>query len=301
MSLHISLAAEKVFQIGDFPITNSMLSSVIVTLLLTLFALAATTPKKNNIPTTIWHHLGEYLVESFQDLTNSIAGIRGPKFFPLITTIFLFIITSNWFGLLPGVSSIGIYHESSIEEHTLIPQVFANEAGQSGVLNNDPIVHNEEPLQENTHVDTPQSDNHQGPKFTPFFRAPTADLNTTLALSLIAIVTIQVTGFRTIGTKAHIGKFINFSSPIDFFVGILELVGELSKIVSFAFRLFGNIVAGEILLAVIAYLIPLIAVLPFYGLEIFVGFIQAYVFAILTLVFSSLAMESHGGHDNANH
>ncbi len=297
MSLHISLAAEKVFQIGDFPITNSMLSSVVVTVLLTLFALAATTPKKDDIPTTIWHHIGEYLVESFQSLTNSIAGHHGPKFFPLITTIFLFIITSNWFGLLPGVSSIGIYHNESDQEHALIPQVHAKEAGQSGELNN-PVP---DLTQESLHNDEPQTDIHAGPKFTPLFRAPTADLNTTLALSLIAIMTIQITGFRTIGAKAHIGKFINFSSPIDFFVGILELVGELSKIVSFAFRLFGNIVAGEILLAVIAYLIPLIAVLPFYGLELFVGFIQAYVFAILTLVFSSLAMESHGGHDDANH
>lgn len=125
--------------------------------------------------------------------------------------------------------------------------------------------------------------------FTPIFRAGTADLNTTLGLAIIAMLIIQITGFRTLGID-YLKKFFNFKNPINFFVGILELVSEFSKIISFAFRLFGNIFAGEVLLTVIAFLMPLLVPLPFMGLELFVGFIQALVFSMLTAVFLSLAM-----------
>lgn len=134
--------------------------------------------------------------------------------------------------------------------------------------------------------------------FTPLFRAGTADLNTTLALSIIAVVFIQAAGFATLGLS-YLSKFFNFSSPIEFFVGILELVLEASKIVSFAFRLFGNIFAGEVLLTVIAFLIPIFAPIPFLGLELFVGVIQALVFSMLTSVFLLMATTGHGEHAKA--
>ncbi|MBI3577663.1 F0F1 ATP synthase subunit A [Candidatus Gottesmanbacteria bacterium] len=131
--------------------------------------------------------------------------------------------------------------------------------------------------------------------FVPLFRAGTADLNTTLALALVAIVVIQWSGFASLGIS-YLKKFINVTSPINFFVGMLELVSEVSKIISFAFRLFGNIFAGEVLLTVIAFLIPIIAPIPFLGLELFVGVIQALVFSMLTSVFLLLATTGHGEH-----
>jgi F-type H+-transporting ATPase subunit a len=126
----------------------------------------------------------------------------------------------------------------------------------------------------------------------PLFRGATADLNTTLALAVISFLFIQYYGFAKL-KLGYLKKFFNFKSPIDFFTGILELISEFTKIISFSFRLFGNIFAGEVLLAVVVSLVPVIAPLPFVGLEIFVGFIQALVFAMLTLVFIQMATLDH--------
>ena len=145
---------------------------------------------------------------------------------------------------------------------------------------------------------------HEGKRILiPFFRAATSDLNTTLALALVAVVSIQFFGIKEIGLKAHLGKFfINpLKKPIEGFVGILELVLEFAKIISFAFRLFGNVFAGEVLITVVTSLIPIIIPLPFLGLEVFVGFIQALVFALLTLVFIQIATVSHGVEEVATH
>lgn len=135
---------------------------------------------------------------------------------------------------------------------------------------------------------------HGKVELIPFLRSANTDLNTTLAMGIISVILAQVFGIIFIGFFKHVGKFINFRGPIDFFVGILEFIGELARVISFAFRLFGNIFAGEVLLVVIAFLIPYIAPLPFYGLELFVGFIQALVFAMLTLVFLTMATMEHG-------
>jgi F-type H+-transporting ATPase subunit a len=118
----------------------------------------------------------------------------------------------------------------------------------------------------------------------------------TLALAVISVLATHVFGVMTIGFFKHAHKFFNFSSPINFFVGILELFGEVSKMISFSFRLFGNIFAGEVLLVVILTLVPYIAPLPFFALEVFVGFIQALVFSMLTLVFMKVAMAEAEGH-----
>ncbi len=130
--------------------------------------------------------------------------------------------------------------------------------------------------------------------FVPLFRSANADLNTTLMLSLLSVIVIQIVGIGAIGLKSYSKKFFNFSSPILFFVGILELISEFIKIISFSFRLFGNVFAGEVLLVVITMLVPYILPMPFYGLELFVGFIQALVFMMLTLVFIKMSMiEAH--------
>lgn len=124
-------------------------------------------------------------------------------------------------------------------------------------------------------------------------RPANTDLNTTLALALISVIGAQIAGIATIGFVRHIGHYLNFSGPIDFFVGILHLIGEVAKTLSFSFRLFGNVFAGEVLLIVITFLIPYIAPVPFYGLELFVGFIQALVFTMLSLVYLTMATTEH--------
>jgi len=130
--------------------------------------------------------------------------------------------------------------------------------------------------------------------FVPLFRAATADINTTLALALVSVVSLQIFGLKKL-KFAYLKRFFNFSNPLNLFVGVLELVSDFAKIISFAFRLFGNVFAGEVLLTVITMLIPILAPLPFMGLELFVGFIQALVFAMLSLVFINvLAIEHHG-------
>lgn len=127
----------------------------------------------------------------------------------------------------------------------------------------------------------------------PLLRGNNADLNATLALAIISVTMIQVYGFQYLGFKTYISKFLNFKDPIYFVLGLLEIVSEVSKVISFAFRLFGNIFAGEVLLTIVAFLVPVLASFPFLILEIFVGFVQALVFSMLTSVFFSLAVAKH--------
>ena len=130
----------------------------------------------------------------------------------------------------------------------------------------------------------------------PWFRSANTDLNTTLAIAIVAMVMIHFWAFRTLGVFGHVGKFINFKQgPIGFFVGILELISEVARLISFTFRLFGNIFAGEVLLAAMIFLVPLIGIIPFLGLELFVGLIQAFIFSMLTLVFAAAATVAHNG------
>ncbi len=126
----------------------------------------------------------------------------------------------------------------------------------------------------------------------PLLRADTADLNTTIALGIIAVISIQYYGFKFLRAD-YIKKFINFKSPLDFVLGFLEIISEISRVVSFAFRLFGNIFAGEVLITIISFLVPVLASFPFLMLEIFVGFVQALVFSMLTAVFLNMATAKH--------
>jgi len=241
--VHISLKAEKVFELFGFPVTNSILATWAVMLLLTVGAWLVT--KNLKLRPGKLQVAVESIIEMIYNLFVTINGDKTLLFFPLIATLLLFIMFLNWFGLVPGVGSIGI---NEIEEGHKV--------------------------------------------FVPLFRAGTADLNTTLAFALISVITIQVVGIKTLG-KEYVGRFFNTKSPIYFFAGILELMGEGTKVISFAFRLFGNVFAGEVLLTVIAFLLPVIAPLPFIAMELFVGFIQALVFSMLTAVFLSLASTSH--------
>jgi len=236
--MEISLAAEKIGHIGSFPITNSMLLSWIVSILLIIFVMIAT-KKMKLVPTGIQNFF-ETIVEVLFNTADGVIENRNEtkKYFPLVATIFLFVVCNNWLGLVPGVGSIGINEVK--EGHNVL---------------------------------------------VPIFRGGNADLNTTLALAITAVISVQVFGIAAIGTIKYAKKFFNFSNPINFFVGFLEIISEFSKMISFSFRLFGNIFAGEILLMVIAFLVPYIAPLPFFFLELFVGLVQGLVFMMLTLVF----------------
>jgi len=133
---------------------------------------------------------------------------------------------------------------------------------------------------------------HRKQVFVPLFRGNNADLNATLALGIISVTMIQVYGLKFLGL-AYLKKFINLANPINFALGLLEIVSEFSRILSFSFRLFGNIFAGEVLLTIVAFLVPVLAAFPFLMLEIFVGLVQALVFSMLTAVFISGAVEAH--------
>jgi len=135
----------------------------------------------------------------------------------------------------------------------------------------------------------------------PFLRGGTADLNSTFALAIFSVVASQYFSMKSLGIKNYLQHYFNFSNPINFFVGILEIVSELAKIISFSFRLFGNIFAGEVLLIVMSALLPFLAPLPFIGLELFVGFIQAFVFTSLSLVFSAVLTSHEDNQENKSY
>lgn len=141
------------------------------------------------------------------------------------------------------------------------------------------------------HIDLEE---HAG--FIPLFRAPASDLNFTIALAMISVLSVNALGMLALGARQYAGKFFTLKSPILSFVGILEFVSEFVKIVSFSFRLFGNVFAGEVLLMIIGFLVPYFIPLPFLFLEIFVGFIQAFIFSMLTLVFVAMAVHGHDEH-----
>lgn len=137
----------------------------------------------------------------------------------------------------------------------------------------------------------------------PYFRSMNTDLNSPLSFAIISVMFIEFWGITGLGLFKYGSKFLNFSSPIGFFVGLLEIVAEAARIISFTFRLFGNIFAGEVLVLMLTFLMPFILVDVIYALELFVGFIQAAVFALLTLVFATMAVEHHGEeeHEEGHH
>jgi F-type H+-transporting ATPase subunit a len=246
----ISIQAEKIFSIGNFPVTNSLILSVIVLVVLGLFVTILSRHYRL-VPGFVQSGV-EMILEVIMDFMDSILGHREmtEKYLPLVGTIFFFVLFSNWSGLIPGLSALEIKEIS--------------EAGHEIAV--------------------------------PILRAPSSDLNFTLALGIISVIMVNVLGVAAIGLSNHLGKFFNFSDPIMFFVGILELISEFVKMISLAFRLFGNVFAGEVLLMVVGSLAPYVIPMPFVLMEIFVGFIQALIFSVLTLVFINMATEVHGSH-----
>lgn len=304
--IHISLSAEPVFAIGDFVITNSMFTSVIVSFLLITFALIVNRSLKHTDKPTGIQNFAEWIVESLYNLVYSVTGNlkKTSLFFPIVSTFFLFILLNNWLGLLPGVGTIVVpalkASEEQLEEIALDSEIEITEkqtietklderGNVIAVTEEQPIVEHVE-ISENTPAVEQKHD-----ETVPLFRPGTADLNTTIALGIISVFAVQLFGFNAL-QFSYFKKFFNFSSPIMFYVGILELISEFAKVLSFAFRLFGNVFAGEVLLVVLTSLTKVVGPIPFYGLEVFVGFIQALVFAMLSLVLFNMATMSHDEH-----
>lgn len=262
----MSLAAEEIAHVGEFAITNAMVNAWIAVALFVVIGFVASRRKSlvpkgvhNTIEATV-----EFLLSEVQKVT--VDRERAEKFLPLVGTIFLFVLVLNWMGLLPGTGSIGVYEM------------------------------------------------HHGVKtLVPLFRPASSDLNMTLAIAVVAIFSTHLFGIFRLGAIDHISKFLNFKGIIksikkgpmaiviafiEFGVGLIEIVSEVSKTVSLSLRLFGNVFAGEILLTVMIGLFAYFLPIPFIFLEILVGAIQATVFAMLTLAFLTVATEPHGHDDH---
>lgn len=265
--LKISLAAERIGFLFGLPITNSLLATWLTMVCLFIFAYFAT--RKMSLRPSGIQSIAEMIVGGLYDFFSAVTGHHIAKFFPLLASLFLFIITANWIGLLPGVGTVGLYHQEEVKEAVTTTHVEETE----------PATH--EIVEEKEEVE-----------FIPLLRAATADLNMTVGLAIVAVFAIQYFGFSLVGFH-YSSRFLSFKDPMAFVMGILEILSETSKVISFAFRLFGNIFAGEVLLAVLAFLMPFIVPLPFLMMELFVGFIQALVFSMLTAVFLNVAV-SHG-------
>jgi len=251
------LASEVVLHIGSFEVRNTLLMAWLAMFVLLLLGLRLKATGLKLIPGR-FQTMMEMIVEGLYSFFHGIFGDDKTtrRFFPLVASMFLFILIANWMGILPGVGSIlikGMHH------------------GEEAML--------------------------------PLFRSMNADVNMTIIFALVAVIVAQVAGVATLGVLPHVGKYLvpPWKKPygIGTFVGLLELTGEFARIASFTFRLFGNIFAGEVLLVVMSFLVPYLVPIPFLGLELFVGVIQAMVFAMLTSVFLKMAMESHGDHQHA--
>ncbi len=255
--MHVSLAAEKLFSFFGIPVNNAIFTTWIVMAVLIVMAVMVRR-KLSTIPGRFQATL-EMVYGYFLDTADNVVG--NPKvvreMMPFVMTLFLFILLSNWTGVLPGNSTVGISHAaaaSAEEKHHIIS----------------------------------------------FLRPPSTDLNMVLVMAMLAVGYVQYLGMKYVGVKKYLGKFFNFSGPIQFFIGILEFISELTRTLSYTFRLFGNIFAGKVLVTVMFFLtisfVPFVPILPvpFFMLEMFVGAIQAFVFCFLVIVLTSVAVsDSH--------
>jgi F-type H+-transporting ATPase subunit a len=309
------LSEKPLFGIEGFYLTNTLMGLIGADLVVLLIAFGVYRGvKSGNMVLTGISGAVEALLEALHGITEGTAGKWTKQIFPWFATITLLVLAANWLGLLPGVETIGLIHEGHGEYAVrdlgaiggLKIQTIWDESAEADVMHSEEAaadLHGEE-TSEGEHA---AEGEHHGAAVIPFFRPVSTDLNFTFALALVAVFMVQVIGFRSQG-MAYLTKFWNvktfFSKPIfgfiDWAVGLLELVSEFSKILSFAFRLFGNMFAGAVLLFVIGSLVPVFAQSLFYLLEFFVGMIQAIVFGMLTMTFMAQATQGHGDHDEAH-
>jgi F-type H+-transporting ATPase subunit a len=331
----VSVRAEELFHIGGYTVTNSLLLTWVVMLLLIVLAVVATAKLRRGDEQALRQPRGlqntmEYAVEAFYNTMSGVSPKYAARFFVIVATIFFLVLPANWAGLIPGVGSFGTcFAESELHHSAAAPAAegasaeaveteqkdwgqFTNQCAQAadakirdeakakGIVLDTPLTAEQTPEYLSLATELDES-GKIAPLFHPILRAGSADLNLTLALALISFLTTEFWGFRKQGL-GYLGKFFIFNQgPIQFFVGIIELISEFARIISFTFRLFGNIFAGEVVLLVMAFLFPTLLSLPFYGLELFVGAVQAFVFAMLTMAFIDMAGEAHGDHGHEEH
>ncbi|MCM2339510.1 MAG: F0F1 ATP synthase subunit A [Burkholderiales bacterium] len=265
----VPLYAEPVFHVGHFGITNALLTSWVAVLTIIIIALVLRS-KLKEIPKGI-QNLFEAIIEGALGLCDQVTNDRNLsiKIFPIAISAFFFILINNWFGILP-LSWFGLI-----------------EKGEHGLV------------------------------FVPFLRGGTADINTTLALAISAVIGANIFGVFSIGIWKTFNKYVNLKvlgeifkkvrkdptivlvAPITFFVGLIEIIGELAKVASLSFRLFGNVFAGEVLLVSMAALVAFVVPIPFLFLEIIVGVIQALIFSILLVVYFTIGASDHD-HDESH-
>ena len=267
-SHEVTIYAEPIFSVGSFQITNSLITSWLAVLIIFFFALAIRLNLKK-IPGKL-QNIFEVILDGAMSLCDQVTNDRKitEKIFPIVFSIFVFILVNNWIGLLPFVAAMGF---TAIEEGHKV--------------------------------------------FVPLLRAGTADINTTLALSLLMVLASNFFGILVIGTWKLFNKYVNLKalgeiftkikkdksvlivSPISVFVGLLELIGEVAKIASLSFRLFGNVFAGEVLLASMSAIFMYILPGPFLFLEVFIGLIQALIFSLLAAGYFTIAAQDHSEHE----
>ncbi|HYC34190.1 MAG TPA: F0F1 ATP synthase subunit A [Candidatus Paceibacterota bacterium] len=286
--MHISIAAEHLFDIWGLRVTNTMLTSWLVVIFLVVISvlIRRAMEKKPNGKVAI---AVESILDGFIGFMSAFAGDKKTvrKFLPIVAGIFFYVLTANWAGTLPGIETIGINQGVSSGEHASV-----DSHGEEIAVEPKEDSHGEESA-----AATDDAHGSEG-RFLPLFRTVNSDLNMTLILAAIIVIGSHIVGFTTIGAKHHLGKFfVNpFKKPIGFFVGILELIGELSRLISLTFRLFGNIFAGSVLMLIISFLAPFFVPIPFLGLELFVGFVQALVISVLAVMFLASATHMHEEH-----
>lgn len=240
MELNISLSPDILFYIGNFPVSNTFFWSFVVTIFLIVIFVSVGQRMKDR-PSKL-QNIIEMLIEGAYSFVESVIGpgTKARRIFPLVATMFIFVLVSNLAVYIPGQAAITI-------------------------------------------------DKGAGP--LAIFRAVMSDYGLVLIMTLIAVITTQIVAIYVSGPFRYIGKFLNFRSPLKFFLGLMDLVGEIAKVVSLSFRLFGNIFAGEVLGMVMLFLAPFFVPLPFMFLGLLTAVVQAFVFAMLTLVFISMSSE----------
>jgi F-type H+-transporting ATPase subunit a len=341
----IIVAPEPVFHVGSLDITNTMFTSWFVVAFLVIMGIVVGR-KASVVPSGLYGYV-EGAVMALYGIVEQVAGpVNARRFFPLVGTIFFFVLVSNYAGLLPINAVIGVpepnhgetqavFEQTTIGgidlayiplkaesvdlgagEHPLLPEgVELGGHAATTESHSEPVVsavpggmHLDEVASAEAEEFERTADGSFSGILAPYFRSVMTDITAPLAIAIFSFVFVEFWGLQSLGV-GYLGKFFAFGSiikkgpmgAIDIFVGILELVSEFSRIVSFTFRLFGNIFAGEVLLLMMTFLVPFVLVDIFYGLELFVGLIQAFVFAMLTTVFAVTAVSHHGDDHEEGH
>jgi F-type H+-transporting ATPase subunit a len=308
----IELKAETIFSLGPFDVVNTVFTSWIVIIFLTVFTYAATR-RMRLIPSGLQNFL-EAVLEWIYNLAVTTAGEKhGRRFFPVVATLLIYVAVCNWFGLLPFFATVGKVEEVTAEDFHEEAIVVREVGGLNIIMPNagdfefeaaEDASHAEKEAAIHEATEGELGEDEKAAVLIPFLRSVNTDINAPLALAIMSAIFVEFWGISTHGFFRYARRFFNFGRLlrgklldgfIDVFVGLLEFIAEGARIISFTFRLFGNILAGEILFLVVIFLLPLVTLQAVYFLELFVGLIQAFIFAMLTLVFGVIAVTAHAG------